>query len=348
MPATQTLMQTTILNESQRKDWDSYVESSPDVIAWHSWDWSQVLIQHYGCRFYPIAAYDGGRIRGILPLYHVKTFRSGDALMSIPYVVAGGAVADSEEGRQALLAKAIDIARETNIHKLTLKQYKVRIAGDLFTEEGYYNRELTLSPDINAVWNSISAENRAKVEQSRAHQFTLEYPSKDLDRFYRMLLRDQHAAGVPCMSKSWVRRLYDTGMYEISLLKQGSEIVAGTMVKKFKDTVSFPFTCLAGTTPRHLLGAYSLYWQIIERLATEGIRICHSGRIPNTDQALPYRLGWGGTKYPYLYQYYGVAGQKTEFAEKRGRKRELFETVWKHIPVPVARMLAPPIVKQFP
>jgi hypothetical protein len=101
-------------------------------------------------------------------------------------------------------------------------------------------------------------------------------------------------------------------MYEVALLKHDGEVVAGTMVKKFRHTVSFPFSCLRDQTERTSLFAYSLYWQLITRLAGEGITIFHSGRIPKTDTAASYRLGWGGTKYNYYYQYYGLGEGKTQ------------------------------------
>ncbi|MGC2194267.1 MAG: hypothetical protein WA628_06300, partial [Terriglobales bacterium] len=96
------------------------------------------------------------------------------------------------------------------------------------------------------------------------------------------------------------------------------------------------------------LFAYALYWKLITTLAAGGIRIAHSGRIPQTDATFRYRLGWGGTKYSYYYQYYGLGEGKMEFSTKRGRKREIVGSVWKKMPLSLARALGPMVVKQFP
>jgi hypothetical protein len=341
-------MNVVLVERKNKADWDRFVHESPGVIAWHGYDWSRVLSEHYGTEFYPLAVYDGTTICGILPLYRIRTFRSGEALISIPHFVAGGIVADQEAVQQALLDKAIEIARKLKIAQITFKQYKLKLHGPLRTDENYYNRELEVSPDIDRVWQSITEANRAKVEGARKYDLKLEYPSQDVSTFYRFLLNDQHAAGVPCVSKSWVQDLFNTGAYEIALLRHNGELVAATMAKKFRDTVSFPFSCLRDQSEKTALFAYSLYWQLITKLAGEGIRIVHSGRIPNTDAVFSYRLGWGGTKYSYYYQYYGAAEGKTEFSTKRGRKRELVESVWKKIPTSVARVVGPAIVKQFP
>ena len=341
-------MDVVLVEQKNRKDWDQFVDESPGVIAWHGYRWADILAKHYGAEFYPFAVYDGSKICGILPLYRIHTFSSGDALISIPHFVAGGIVAEREEVQKALLNKAIALSKELNIPKITLKQYRLKLQGPLVTDENYYNCELTLSQDIDCVWRSISEKNRQKIQEARQSDAKLEYPSTDVAAFYRLLLRDQHAAGVPCVSQAWVNDLFATGAYEIALLRHKRELVAATMVKKFRDTVSFPFSCLRDQSDHIQPFAYSLYWQLITALATEGIRICHSGRIPRTDAAFGYRLGWGGTKYSYYYQYYGVEDSKTEFSSKRGRKRAFVESAWKRLPVVMARAIGPLVVKQFP
>jgi hypothetical protein len=336
-----------LVSEKNKSDWDRFVQESAGVIAWHSYEWADVLRRHHGAEFYPLAVYDGARICGILPLYRTRTLR-GQALISVPYFVAGGIAAAEPEVQQALLKKAIEISQRLKIAHITFKQYKLRLDGPLRTDENYYNRELTLSPDITQIWQNISPLNQSKIEESRNHMTVFEYPSSNVSSFFKLLLHEQHAAGVPCEGKAWIKRLFDTGMYKIALLRYEGEVVAGTMVKRFKHTVSFPFSCLRDHTEKASLFAYSLYWQLITRLAAEGITIFHSGRIPTTDLAAEYRLGWGGTKYSYYYQYYGLGEGKTEFSTKRGRKRQLVESVWKRMPVSLARVVGPLVVKQFP
>ena len=341
-------MDVVLVEKRNQRDWDDFVQTSPGVIAWHGYHWADVLARHYGTEFYPLAVYEGPNICGILPLYRIKTFRTGDALISIPHFVAGGIVAEKEEVRRALLEKAIDLSKQLKISHVAFRQYKVKLSGPLRTDGNYYNRELELSPDLKLVWERISDINRQKIEESKPFNLELEYPSPDVSIFFRLLLHDQHTAGVPCVGKSWIVALYNTGAYEIALLRLKGELVAATMVKKFRDTASLPFSCLRDQSERSMLFAYDLYWQIIERLATQGIRICHSGRIPVTDAAFPYRLGWGGTKYSYYYQYYGYEAQQTEFSTKRGPRRQLAESVWRKIPHSVAAVLGPVVVRQFP
>lgn len=340
-------MQAVVVEEKNKADWDRFVECSPKVISWHIYDWFKVPAAYYGLDYYPLAVYDGGEVRGILPLYRVRTLRTGPALISVPYVVAGGIVAETREIEQALLQRAVEMSEEMGSIPITLKQYKEKVDGDFTTDESYYNRELTLTPDIDDLWNRISEHNREQIQLTEGENYTFEYPSQDFDGFYRALLQHHRIAGVPAPTRKWVRHLRDTGLYVVALLKRGNTVLAASMAKEFKDTVSFPFTSLPSPNPADEKYAYRLTWELLKDLAGRGIRIAHSGRIPDSEDVPQYRLGWGGEKNRYYYQYYGYSG-KTESSSKRGSRRDLFKTVWRRTPIALSQLVGGVINKQFP
>lgn len=341
-------MRTEIIDITKRDAWEQFIQDNPSSIAWQSYDWSTVLRRHYRFDFYPIAAYDNSKICGVLPIYHLRTARGKEQLISVPYAVAGGIVADHELAGKALLEKAMELSAKHNGCPVTLKQYKVKLDGPLRTDGHFYNKELDLARDPSVIWNGLENRNKLNVEDGDRRNFNLEYPCGDIQGFYKLLLRHHHVRGIPCVGKKWIEDLIAFKMYSIALLRSGSDLVAGTMIKEFKDTVSFPFTCSADGTERTGIPAYSLYWKLIQLFASKGKRIFHSGRIPVTEETDEYRLGWGGTKYNYYYQYYPNVAGTTEFERKRGRKREVFERVWKKIPEGIAGLVGPSIVKQFP
>ena len=71
----------------------------------------------------------------------------------------------------------------------------------------------------------------------------MEYPSQNINEFYNFLFKHHQRKGIPCTGKSWIRDLVESGMYSIAVLKYNNKIAAATMVKEFKDTISFPFSC---------------------------------------------------------------------------------------------------------
>lgn len=341
-------MEAVIIKERDRTAWDEYVMNHPSSIAWQSYGWSDVVRKHYGLEFYPFAVFDGSRICGILPLYRVKSITGKVELMSVPYAVAGGILADTPAVQTLLLERAILLAHQNESCRILLKQYKKMIEGDLKSDGNYYNRELSLTRDSGELWKRISEQNRERITEAQKNGAVLDYPAADTGAFHALLLHHHHVLGIPCVGKRWIDDLLAFQMYSIALLKSGGRIVAATMVKEFKDTISFPFTCLADHGGSIALPAYDLYWKLINHFSAKSKTIFHSGRIPISDDTEEHRLGWGGTKYSYYYQYYPNTGGKTEFTKRRGGKRALVEKVWKRLPRGIAGFLGPRAVKHFP
>ena len=343
-------MEAVIVTQKKKADWNEFVYNHPDTISWHIYEFHRVIESVYATTYYPLAVYQGDRICGILPLYHVRTLRTKDLLISCPYVVAGGIIADNDEARKLLLDKAISLSKEHNSCQIILKQYKIKNDLDLLTDDNFYNRELNLKQSEEELWSGLAERNQKMIQEAEEYDLVFEYPSNDVQGFYDVVFSQHHAKGIPCPSRKWIESKwrFEDYSYKIALLKYKGEIVSVTMAKQFKKTVSLPYSAMKEQDQKHEMFTYRLYWELIKRLSQEGIEIMHSGRIPNTDIVDEYRLGWGGVKNQYYYQYYPSTGVQTEFAVKRGKKRQLFEKVWRHLPKGLVNLVGPVIVKQFP
>jgi serine/alanine adding enzyme len=341
-------MRIEIVDETKRGAWESFINEQPKAIAWQSYKWFDVLKKHYNIDFYRIVAYEGNEIRGILPMYNLKRSHKKNLLMSVPFAVAGGIVSTDAESEKLLLNKAIELASQQDNSSITFKQYKHKIEGPLTSDENYCNKELQLYTDLNKVWKEISKFNRQKVEEGKNFKYEVEHPSNKINEFYEFLFKHHQRKGIPCTGKSWIRDLVESGMYLIALSRYNGKVVAATMIKEFKDTISFPFSCTSDPESKEFNLIYSLYWELIKKYSQEGKNICHSGRVPKSGEADHFRQGWGGTQYNYYYQYYPQTTQKTEYSVKRSGKRQMFEKVWKITPQIVTKVVGPLIVRRFP
>lgn len=341
-------MHSRIIKNDEREKWDEFVMRAPNAIAWHLFEWSDLVKKHYETEFFPLVVEEKEEILGVLPLFKIKPLKGSPRMISVPHAVAGGMLSDDPRARKILLQAALEKGEENGVKNLTLKQYKVKVEGDLSSDENYFNRELSLEGGPDEVWERITQENRDAILSTGKVPMELEYPAEDLDSFYRFLLEYHRRKGIPCVSRKWIRDLVDLGMYSAAVMKKSGRILGATMVKEFKDTISFPFSCSSGDSPEDLGHVYRLYWELMKKYSEKGFKICHSGRIPRTEDVDPFRLGWGGTKFPYYYQYYPPTVHGTEFSRKRGWKRSLFTAAWKMMPAPVSGFLGPYVVRQFP
>jgi serine/alanine adding enzyme len=341
-------MKIEIANENIVDRWENFIDSNPRAIAWQSFKWLDILRKNYNIKFYPIVALSGSEITGILPLYYLKIPFSKPILSSVPFAVAGGIVSDDPESERLLLDKAIEISKSHEDSKIIFKQYKHKVIGQLSSDENFCNKELSLSPQTEKMWAEFAQSNKDNIKLGEKTDFKIEHPSNDISGFHNFLFYHHQRKGIPCTGKGWITDLVKSGMYSIALMKLNNKIVAATMVKEFKDTISFPFSCTCDPNSENFHLIYNLYWELIKSYANKGKNICHSGRLPKSGEADAFRQGWGGQMHNYYYQYYPATNLKTEFNVKRSSKREAFEKLWKIAPAPITKIIGPQIVKRFP
>lgn len=337
-----------ILDESRRDEWDAYIDKNDLSIAWQRWEWHDILKKHYPHEYFPIAALQDNRICGVFPAYRLHDKASRNSLISVPFAVAGGVVSDSPDIEKTLIDYTIELAKKNQCDSIVLKQYKHKVASDLRTDDTFFNRELSLTGGLDGVWNRLDPINRDMISKAKNDEFTLEYPCTNFDVFYKVLLSHHHCQGIPCVSKAWVEDLITSSMYSMALVFCKGQPIAGTMVKTFKKTVSFPFTALNRNNDLSQRAVYWLYWKLISLYSKNGFEIIHSGRIPADESVPQFRLGWGGNKNPYFYQYFPNIGRSTESSVKRGLKRRIFGKLWRLMPKFIAATLGPKIVRKFP
>jgi hypothetical protein len=332
-----------LIDEGFKNVWNDYVINHKYSVAWQCYEWSEVVKKHYKTEFYPLAAFDGSTITGILPLYKVN-----NTFLSVAYAVAGGLLSDNDEIEEALINKSVDLAKKENVGKIVFKQYKKKINQDLTLDSNFYNRELDISASIDNIWNNLDEKNKMELSDLKENEYSLDFSPEQVDLYYDILFNHLKRNGIPCESKKWIKDLIDFKMYNIATLKKNGKVLSCTMTKKFKSTVSFPFSCTLGNDRANIRNLYILYWLLIKRYSQDGLQIFHSGRIPKTNEADIHRLGWGGTKFEYFYQYYPKTNGTTEFSSKRGIKRKVFNFIWKVSPKFLVKSVSGKIITRFP
>lgn len=336
------------ITEIQQKDWDAFVDSNPNSLICHSFQWINFVKKFYNLRLFPLACFLNGNIDGVLPIFSVKTFPPREKLISVPYFVAGGAAANSMESLKSLVCHAVKLAEQMHC-PLVLKQYKHVLPGDFNVDSNFYNRELNLTDSLEGIWENLHEDNKHNIKKAESLNISVKFPYENVDIFYKIFSSFHKKNGIPCVSKAWIERMLDTGAYYLAIVEREKTPVGATMVQTFKKTVSFPFSChINNGHEAEEAYMYFLYWELIKYFSENRFSTFNSGRIPRDFSTYRFRLGWGGEKNNYQYHYYPSTVKKTEFKVKRNMKRKLFEAVWKTMPIGMVEWLGPKVVKHFP
>src|SRR5260370_21530700 len=113
-------MNVEICNDAKR--WDAFVASHSEASNYQRWGWRVAIESTFAHESYYLAATDNGEVKGVLPLVHMKSHLFGNFFVSMPFFSYGGVLASAPEAREALLAKAADLARGVGGSHIELRQ----------------------------------------------------------------------------------------------------------------------------------------------------------------------------------------------------------------------------------
>ncbi|RME35688.1 MAG: peptidoglycan bridge formation protein FemAB, partial [Gammaproteobacteria bacterium] len=144
--------------------WDAYVNAHPDGTFFHLSGWREVLEEGLRHETRYLCAWEGDSLKGLLPLARVRSRLFGDALISTPFCVYGGVLADDEETGRQLEDHAAGLAEDLNVDYLELRNLQ-RQREDWPTKDLYVTFRKAIEPDEEANMKAIPRKQRAMVRK---------------------------------------------------------------------------------------------------------------------------------------------------------------------------------------
>jgi hypothetical protein len=114
-------MEITELRNKEEKSWDSYVHNSNASTFYHQIGWRNVVEKTYKHKPIYLIAKEEGEIKGVLPLFLMRSVIFGKKLVSVPFGPYGGVCADNGTVKNALVQEAKRIANDCGADYLELR-----------------------------------------------------------------------------------------------------------------------------------------------------------------------------------------------------------------------------------
>lgn len=333
-------------NELDRQRWDSYVRDHPEGTFFHLIGWQTVIQSVFGHRTFYLAAKHDDRVVGVLPLAYVKSAVFGNYLISTPFCVYGGAVADSEEIARSLIEHACELADELEVQALELRNRSPRSSSWPVKELYYtFRKEMTGDDDVNLA--AIPRKQRAMVRKGigAGLQGTVE---KDVEPFYGIYSESVRNLGTPVYGKKYFRKLQSVfgDDCEIRVIRHGEEPVAAVMSFYFRDEV-LPYYGGSRPIARQLKGNDFMYWNLMSAAASRGARIFDFGRSKADTGPFSFKKNWGFEPQPLPYEFYLVRATELPRVDPTNPKYERLVNLWKRLPLPFANTVGPLIARSL-
>ncbi len=331
--------------------WDAFVADHPRATFFHRAGWARAIEQGFGHKTHFLLAERDGAVAGVLPLGAVKTRLFGHTLISVPFCVYGGPLGDEPATEAALLAEAERIMRETAAPVLEL-----RLLHDLdpaaFEADAWparddlyvtFRKRFTASDEANL--KAIPRKQRAMVRKGIERGLTSEV-SRDVAALHRIYAESVRNLGTPVFPRRWFQALMDGfgNDAEIVTIRDRGTPVAAVMNFTFRDEI-LPYYGGGTATARHTYANDFMYWEVMRRAAARGLSLFDFGRSKRGTGAFAFKKNWGFEPTPIVHRYRLAAGAEIPDLNPLNPKYRLFIAAWKKLPLPVANLLGPAIVR---
>jgi len=327
------------------EEWEAYVYNHPGGTLFHLPQWKEVLEDtfHYS-PFYLFAEDGNAKLCGILPLFQVKSFLTGNRLVSLPFSNTCGPIADSDY----IVGELVNWAKRL-YHKLKCSYLELRMMEPnnfgFETNDYFSTYALELSDMKDEVWKKMDAKNiRRPVNKARKLGVTIHRANTlaELKVFYFGLnQKHKRDLGVPVHPYEYYKSAYQhlKPYCDLYLAEKDGKVVSGIFNVKYKDAIFY----LCGASNITYLKYHCnklTFWEAITDACGEGYRYFNFGKTSGGNKGLiRFKSDWGSEAQKLYFHYYPKI-PKSLWLNREGVMARLITSVWTKLPVPFATWLS--------
>jgi len=342
------MMDVVLLTPNQEKDWQRFVDDSPQASLTHALGWRNVVEKTYHHLPYYFMAVERESVRGVLPLFLIRSRIFGRFLATAPYLSYGGLLADEEEVARALVEAAKELAREKEASYVEFRGLE-NVGHGLRLKEKYCTYFLPLNPNPDVVWGRMRRWTRWAVRKAVKSGLTVEWGAHLVAELAEVLSRVTRDLGTPFHGVPFYRNILQEfpQSAEIFMVRHGKGFIGGGLTVTFQGTLAWVYGgCLKAY--RDMATMSLLTWEIVRNGCENGIKHFDFGRSQWDSGTALFKQQWGARPCPLFYEYYLPVGSNLPDQDPTNPRFRLAITFWKRLPIFAARMLGPLIIRDIP
>jgi serine/alanine adding enzyme len=331
------------------RNWEAFAATLTPPTHYHRWGWRQVIQDAFDWPTYYFMAEEEGRIVGILPLVWQKSRLFGSFLTSLPFLSGGGAAVTSQSAEERLVQEAIALARELKASHVEFR-YRRKPPLDLPTRTNKVAVVHSVEPDAERMLAGLPHKVRSDVRKTLRSGMTEVFGGEELlADFYRIFAINMRDLGTPVYGRGFFRamlRVFPADCF-VCLVRHQGRPIAGSFLMGYRDTLeagwsSSLYEYLA------LKPNMFLYWKIFCFAGERGYRTFDFGRSSVGSGTHRFKMQWGSEEIPLYWAFWTPDNRAIPDLNPQNARYRLAIAVWKHLPVGLATMLGPRVVRCLP
>jgi FemAB-related protein (PEP-CTERM system-associated) len=329
---------------------DRYVEAHPEGTVFHRAGWRRAVRRVFGHEEHDLLAWRGAKLAGVLPLMRCATPFLGAHLVSVPYGVYGGPIADDRATELALFEAAKELARDLGVGRLELRC--ARDPGVDLVPSALYSAFLQeVPPDPAEVMARMPKRARAEARKAiEKHGLELSEGDWYLGDLVDLFGSAKQELGSPGLPRAWFEALMEElpGMVVLHLARKRDLRLAATMSFVANGVFSFYYIGNTAEANREYSATNFLTVRLQEWCARRGVRRFDLGRSRVDTGPYQFKKNQGFEPTPLHYRYLLVKSSTLPSFNPSNPRTERLRRTWARLPAGVARALSGRMMRYLP
>ena len=328
-------------------EWDAFVAEQPDGTFCHRAGWADVLARSLGATPHYLAAREAsGALRGVLPLFRVRSALLGDYLVSVPFLNYGGALG-TDAARSALAEAAVALGRTLGVDAVELRA-RTREASSLAPLDRKVTVEMPLPATEAELWSALPSKLRSQVRRPMKEGMEARHGAQQIAAFHDVFARNMRDLGTPVLPRRFFAAAAETFGEDVvvtTIQYEGRAVAAGY---GFLHDGEFEITWASSLREYNRLSPNMLlYWELMKHAIERGARTFNFGRCTPDGGTHRFKLQWGGVDVPLGWSVWSRnGGDGTPKPDKPIFR--IATAAWQRMPLWAANSIGPLVARSLP
>ncbi len=330
--------------------WDQFVTAHPHGSPFHLIAWKTTIESTFPYKPCYLLSVAQGAIRAVLPLFLVEGFITGKVLISSPFAVYGGVLADSVEARDALGDGLRKLAESLAVQYVDLRNaWPEQVLGHVPVDR-YVSFTTPVAPtDDERLLAAIPKKTRNLVRKSLKFPYSVRTPAS-LDGFYRLMANNYRRLGTPIFPRAFFERMRSNfgPMADVrEFMLDGNTLAAVSFNFFFQGSMH---TYYAASNPECLAQSPNnyMYFDLLRWAGHNGYNTFDFGRSKKETGTFEFKKHFGAAPRELPYEVMLVRRKYPPNFSPKNPKFQLAIQVWRRLPMPLVNTLGPRLIRLFP
>lgn len=328
---------------------DQFVCAHGHGTPFHLTAWRDSIADTFGYQPQYLAAKENGTVTGVLPLFLVRNVMVGKALISSPFAVYGGILASTDAARSALHQYACELGKESGADYVDFRNVQPEQCVGEANVSRYVTFQQPTCGDENELLEALPKKTRNMVRKALKQPFTMRYNVEDVGPFVELYSKNMRRLGTPTFPVRHFENLrkYFGSMVDIREVLFEGKVVAASLNFYMRGEMHIYYAA-ADSDYNALAPNTYMYFDHLRWAGQNGYPIFDFGRCKRNTGVFEFKRHWNTVMRELPYQMVMLKGAELPNLSPANPKFDLAIKVWQNLPLPVTRVLGPPLIRLFP